>query len=310
MRVLSVLFFSLLSLIVACTSTSLATPKLSDSDRLCNNWSLSDVDAFCFQLNENALLIQSNSEQVTASLYQIALVIDGTAYIEDEDSISVVALEGRVFIGAQGQNRILSAGNEVNVPIIDAVAQFPSGISDISSSFSLNNDLLNSLPRSIDIDTLIPTLTPRPTAIPVINRNVCTVLDTWRGQYVVEAGDTLNAIANRFNLTVTELSEGNCLDNVSQINVGQIFNVPVDENSVNQNQVVGFWADNYTIDGGSCTILRWDATNVMSIFLDETPVAEDNSQEVCPQETQTYTLSVTYPNGEDVERQITISVPE
>ena len=43
---------------------------------------------------------------------------------------------------------------------------------------------------------------------------------------------------------------------------------------------------------------------------DETPVAEDNSQEVCPQETQTYTLSVTYPNGEDVERQITISVPE
>ena len=33
MRVLSVLFFSLLSLIVACTSASLATPKLSDSDR-------------------------------------------------------------------------------------------------------------------------------------------------------------------------------------------------------------------------------------------------------------------------------------
>lgn len=310
MRVLSVLFYSLLSLIVACTSTSLATPKLSDSDSLCNNRSLSDGDAFCLQLNENALLIQSNTEQVTASLYQMALVIDGTAYIEDEDSISVVALEGRVFIGAQGQNRILSAGNEVTVPIIDAIAQFPSGISAISSSFSLNNDLLNSLPRSINIETLIPTSTPRPTAIPVINPNVCTVLDTWRGQYVVEAGDTLNAIANRFNLTVTELSEGNCLENVSQINVGQILNVPVDENSINQNQVVGFWADNYTIDSGSCTILRWDATNVMSIFLDETPVAEDNSQEVCPQETQTYTLSVTYPNGEDVERQITISVPE
>lgn len=310
MRVLPILIVSLLSLIVACTSKSFATPTLSDSDNICDRWKLSESDAFCLQIDDSTLLIQSATEQVTASLYQMSLVVEGTAFIEEDDSFHIIALEGRVFVGAQGQNRILWAGHQVSVPTVDTLAQFPSDINPLSSSFNLDNDLLSSLPRSIDLVSLIPTSTPRPIAIPVVDRDICTVLDTWRGQYVVEAGDTLNAIANRFDLTVTELSEGNCLDNASRINVGQILNVPFAEGAVNQNQVVGFWADSYAIERGSCTILRWDALNVTTTLLDNALVAEDSSQEVCPQETQSYTLMVTYPDGEDVERQITISVQE
>lgn len=310
MRVLSILIVSLFSLTVACTSKSLANPTLLDNDTICDSWKLSDPDAFCLPIDDSKLLIQSATEQVTASLYHMSLVIEGTVFIDEDESIGIVALEGRVFVGAQGQNRMVSAGQQVSVPIVDTVAQFPSNVNSLSSNFNLNNDLLSSLPRSINIEFLIPTSTPRPTAIPVIDRDICTVLDTWRGQYTVEAGDTLNAIANRFNLTVVELSEGNCLDNASRINVGQILNVPIGENAVNQNQVLGFWADSYAIERGSCTILRWDALNVATIQLDNALVAEDSSQEVCPQETQSYTLMVTYPDGEDVERQITISVQE
>lgn len=310
MRVLSILIVSLLSLTVACTSKSLATPTISDSDIICDRWKLSDPDAFCLQIDDSKLLIQSATEQITASLYQMSLVVDGTVFIEVNETIHIMALEGRVFVGAQGQNRMVSAGHEVSVPIGDAIARFPSPINPLSLNFNLDNDFLSSLPRSIDAVSLIPTPTIRPSAIPIIDPDVCTVPDTWRGEYTVEAGDTLNAIANRFDLTVTELSEVNCLDNVSHIDVGQILNIPVGENVVNQNQILGFWADSYTIERDTCTILRWDVLNVTTILLDDTSVAENSSQEVCPQETQTYTLIVTYPDGEDVERQITVSVQE
>ncbi|MDX1992023.1 MAG: LysM peptidoglycan-binding domain-containing protein [bacterium] len=55
---------------------------------------------------------------------------------------------------------------------------------------------------------------------------VCVPPPGWVGTYPVQPGDTLVSIAERFNLDVFSLAEGNCLENPNLIQVGQIINVP------------------------------------------------------------------------------------
>lgn len=63
-----------------------------------------------------------------------------------------------------------------------------------------------------------PTATPAPTATPTCGVVFC-------GEYVVQSGDTLSAIAERFNTTVEELAERNCIADPSRIYVGQILKI-------------------------------------------------------------------------------------
>ncbi|GIK73622.1 MAG: hypothetical protein BroJett021_26100 [Chloroflexota bacterium] len=71
---------------------------------------------------------------------------------------------------------------------------------------------------------------------------------------------------------------------------------------------INFWADNYSIDGGQCTALRWDVRNVREVYLDNEGVPGVSARDVCPGGTQTYTLRVIkYDGGED-SRQVTIEV--
>lgn len=151
---------------------------------------------------------------------------------------------------------------------------------------------MNDLPRAIDSTILIAPVISLSTAIPTANQDICTVLATWRGNYSVERGDTLSGIARRFNLTVDELQAGKCLDNGAWIIVGQILSIPSTDISLENSQVTGFRADTYVLTSGMCTILRWDAVNSVSILLDDIPVSQNDSLEVCPEETQTYTLSI------------------
>lgn len=66
--------------------------------------------------------------------------------------------------------------------------------------------------------TAVPTATPRPT--PTI-----TPIPT-EGVYVVQAGDTLRAIAERFNITIEDIIEINQLENPNALSVGQILIIP------------------------------------------------------------------------------------
>ena len=71
---------------------------------------------------------------------------------------------------------------------------------------------------------------------------------------------------------------------------------------------MNFWADNTELDAGQCTALRWDVRNVQAVYLDGEGVPGVSARDVCPGNTQTYTLvAVKYDGGQD-SRQVTINV--
>ena len=71
---------------------------------------------------------------------------------------------------------------------------------------------------------------------------------------------------------------------------------------------VNFWADTYNLSPGQCTNLHWDVQNVQAVFLNEQGVGGQGSQQVCPGQTQTWTLRVVMRDGSQQSRQITIAV--
>ncbi len=61
--------------------------------------------------------------------------------------------------------------------------------------------------------------------VPVTFQKNCTINEDWQA-YTVVAGDTLAKIAQLTDSTVAALAEGNCLNNVNLIQVGQALRVP------------------------------------------------------------------------------------
>lgn len=54
----------------------------------------------------------------------------------------------------------------------------------------------------------------------------CVPRADWGRSYTIVAGDTLGAIALNAGLTVTELAQGNCLEDPNSINIGQQLRLP------------------------------------------------------------------------------------
>lgn len=69
-----------------------------------------------------------------------------------------------------------------------------------------------------------------------------------------------------------------------------------------------FTADAYEIPLGGCTTLRWKAVGVAGVYLDDTGVPGESSQQVCPDATTTYRLRVEASSGSSTTRQVTITV--
>jgi hypothetical protein len=65
---------------------------------------------------------------------------------------------------------------------------------------------------------------------------------------------------------------------------------------------IRFWADDEVIQLGECTLLRWAVQNVKAVYLDDNGVVGQGEQQVCPKETQTYTLRVDTGFEEEVRR--------
>ncbi|MBZ0304409.1 MAG: LysM peptidoglycan-binding domain-containing protein [Anaerolineae bacterium] len=61
---------------------------------------------------------------------------------------------------------------------------------------------------------------------PVANPPACVPRTDWAYTYVVPAGDTLSAIAQRAGLTTAALAAANCLPDANVISVGQALRVP------------------------------------------------------------------------------------
>jgi LysM repeat protein len=54
----------------------------------------------------------------------------------------------------------------------------------------------------------------------------CVLNTEWQARYTIVSGDRVSVIAERYNLTTTQLAAANCLTNPDRISVGQVLIVP------------------------------------------------------------------------------------
>lgn len=69
-----------------------------------------------------------------------------------------------------------------------------------------------------------------------------------------------------------------------------------------------FQADRTTLGAGSCAVLSWSVENVSAVYLDGAPVTGQDSRQVCPNTTTTYTLHVVKRDGSSSDVPVTITV--
>jgi len=72
--------------------------------------------------------------------------------------------------------------------------------------------------------------------------------------------------------------------------------------------VVEFWAEPPQIQAGTCSNLRWHVENALNVRLGGSDVPHDGSFKACLCEDESYTLTVTQMDGNDLQRQLTIGV--
>jgi hypothetical protein len=71
-----------------------------------------------------------------------------------------------------------------------------------------------------------------------------------------------------------------------------------------------FSADDYQLAEGACTVLRWRAQGVNAVYLNGEGVAGEDTKNVCPPTTTTYTLRVVGSDNTSSYQSITIAVVE
>lgn len=76
----------------------------------------------------------------------------------------------------------------------------------------------------------------------------------------------------------------------------------------NPNAQIEFTADRTTIRRGECTKLRWNVSNIRSVYFNGEGVAGQGSRKVCPTSSDRYTLEVNKLDGSRSQREIKIRV--
>lgn len=70
---------------------------------------------------------------------------------------------------------------------------------------------------------------------------------------------------------------------------------------------VNFWVEAATVSAGICTVLHWQVDYATAVYLDGAGVEGAGARQVCPAQTQTYTLRVAHAGGE-LQRQVSVTV--
>ena len=307
-----VLAFALLFIFVACTpnvpsesSTDATSLTALNCEQVTN---LIDVTTQCLTVGQDDLLLQSIGEtQPTLSVSSATITFDDTIYLQRQDSILLLApLSGISVLGMNGVTRIIQSGSQI-ILAIDTLNDGSLVIGNIPSEssavdLSIPNSTLLLLNRSVDIPQ--PILTPRPTeAIVVESDSDCAIPEDWGGFYTIERGDTLSAIAQQFNITLSELQSGNCIANANVITPGIVLRVPGTAMAD-----VTFQIQPDTIQSGDCAVIEWRVDSATVVYFDGSPSPHEGTQDVCPVIDTTYTLLVISSDGNQVGYTTTIIV--
>lgn len=299
----------------------------------------------CADAPTAAVMIQSpNGAQAALNINGADVTLGSTIYVTAEQNaeMNIATIEGSAIVQASGVTQIVNPGAQVSLPLGSTDGLRVVGPPSEPEPFDVTrvqSAPITLLERDVPIpspippqptntpssslppvtDTLPPVtlaLPPTATAIPCIPRA------DWTASYTIAAGDTLFTIAQRFNLTLAELQQANCIANADQIFSGQVLRVPFQlvESTATAAPTLtpppgtaaradaNFRADSTTLKAGECTILRWEAPNAQTVYLEGQPASASGSQQVCPQRSTRYTLLVIQVDGNQTPYFVSITV--
>lgn len=318
----------LLAWLVSCRPQALPT----EVNQNCGQWQIPhDQYLDCILLSPENALIQT-VEQARLENQGVVLTFNGTIYTSwKAEELVVAVIEGTAVFSATASTRLIPPGGQIIIEFT------PDGIV-FSDPVPYDIGLIRRLPftlfaRKVEAPAPIappPGYTPPPTSTgtPLPLSTASSPIDTqaptlttacapnpdWIDQYPVQRGDTLSSIAARFGLSIEALRAGNCISDANRLSVGQILMVPVVRPTLTEPpatftpSAVAFRADQGILTPGQCTIIRWDVLNVSSVSFEGEVTTGQNSRQVCPTQTTTYTLQVSYPDGTQSSHTLTIDI--
>ncbi|MGQ9490876.1 MAG: hypothetical protein ACUVR4_11275 [Anaerolineae bacterium] len=179
-------------------------------------------------------------------------------------------------------------------------------------------DVFPTVTPGIPPESTTPTATvPVATATPPWNRmfwadryvltpGECTTLH-WQVENVLAVFLDGQGVAGRDTREVCPTQTTNYTLGIKSVAGTQEVNVLITVTAAGQ-AAFEFTADSYRVALGQCTVLRWRATGVRAVYLNNQGVAGEDSRQVCPSTTTDYTLRVESTNGTVVNRTLTIVV--
>lgn len=203
----------------------------------------------CDSLPPSAVLLQSpTGTQVAMNINGASVTLGSTLHLMARPNglMTIATISGSAVVQAFGTSRTVVPGSQVTLPLGSTDGLQVVGPPSELQPFDLNaiqNAPFNLLPEAVLIPAPIlpgPTATPTLAALPITPTlppiviplpptaiiPPCIPRSDWVYTYVVQAGDTLFSIAQRFGLTLAQLQSANCITNANQIFVGQILRVP------------------------------------------------------------------------------------
>lgn len=203
----------------------------------------------CDALPPSAVLLQSpTGTQVAMNMNGAGITLGSTLHIMARPNglMTIATISGSATVSAFGVSRTVIPGSQVTLPLGSTDGLQVVGPPSELQPFDLNaiqNAPFNLLPEAVIIPPPIsasPTPTPTlatlpitptlpPIVIPLPPTAIippCVPRTDWVYTYVIQSGDTLFSIAQRFGLTLAQLQSGNCIANANQIFVGQVLRVP------------------------------------------------------------------------------------
>jgi hypothetical protein len=185
------------------------------------------------------MLIQSPSgTSVTLNLNGATLTLGSTLYITAAQNgvLTIATIEGTGIVSAFDTTRVIQPGAQVRLPLggndgLQVIG--PPSEPEPFDTAAIQRAPITLLERPITIPPPIvsATHTPPPTATIAVNPQrptaaACVPRSDWTAGYTVQRGDTLFSIAQRFQLSLTDLQQGNCIANPNVILPGQVLRVP------------------------------------------------------------------------------------
>lgn len=266
----------------------------------------------CLDSAPGVVLLQSAPGiQTTLNVQGATITFNDTVYMSVvPGTLTVAGLGGVTAVSAEAITRILRPGTQVTIPI-DASSHQATGQPSEPGPYdvaAIQAAPVHALPRLVRLPDPVEVPAAEVTTEATAVVEGCAPPAGWNAVYIIQRGDTLSAIAQRYDVTVAALQAANCLTDVNFITPDQVLVVPGDDDTITPVARPIFTAERSRIREGECVTINWNVSGASAVYFEGQPAAHSEVRRACPVVTATYTLLVVYENGEQVGYTLTITV--